>query len=249
MIDLKYGKGVPVFADENAQLKVYALGCLRECDFLYDIDVVELIIYQPRLDSISSWEVTVDQLKAWAQEELIPKAKLAFAGEGDFNPGTWCRFCRAKATCRAHAEFNLEMAEHEFKDPALLTTAEVSDVLKRTDMLVNWAGAVGDYALAEALKGEKFPDFKLVEGRSNQVYTDTVTIVKTLREKQYKDDEIYQERKIKGIGELKKELGKDDFNRIVGPYLAKPAGKPTLVPADDKRPEINSIDSAIEAFS
>jgi hypothetical protein len=247
--DLKYGKGVPVSAKENSQLMCYGLGALLGCDWLYDIHTLRLTIYQPRIDNISTWEISVDQLRAWAQEILIPRAKMAFAGEGEFNPGSWCRFCRAKATCRAHAEYNLEMAEHEFKDPALLTPAEVSDVLKRTDMLVNWAGAVGDYALAEALNGAKFPDFKVVEGRSNRVYTDTVTVIKMLRDKQYKDTEIFQEPKIKGIGELEKELGKDDFNRIVGPFLAKPSGKPTLVPADDKRPEINSIDSAIEAFS
>ncbi len=161
MIDLKYGKGVPVTAEENKQLMVYGLGCLRECDFLYDINVVELIIYQPRLDSISCWEITIDQLKAWAQEELIPKAKLAFAGEGEFNPGTWCRFCRAKATCRAHAEYNQATVPDDFRSPDLLTLAEVSEVLKRSDMLKNWVGAVEEYALAEALSGVKFPSWKL----------------------------------------------------------------------------------------
>jgi hypothetical protein len=249
MIDLKYGKGVPVSAEENAQLKVYALGCLRECDFLYDIDVVELIIYQPRLDSISSWEVTVNQLKAWAQEELIPKAKLAFAGEGEFCPGSWCRFCRAKATCRAHSEYCEGTVVDDFKKAELLTDEEVSEVLKRSDMFKNWVGAVEEYAFNAALAGKRWPGFKLVEGKSNRFYTDPAAVITTLKSKQYKDEEIYQERKIKGIGELEKELGKDDFNRIVGPFLGKPIGKPTLVTLSDKRPEINSVQSAIDDFS
>lgn len=249
VIDLKYGKGVPVSAEANKQEMVYGLGSLRECDFLYDIDVVELIIYQPRLDSISTWVITVDQLKAWAQEELIPKAKLAFAGEGEFKPGPHCRFCRAKATCRAHAEYCQDTVIDDFKTPELLTDKEVAEVLKRSDMLKNWVGAVEEYAFTEALSGKRWPGWKLVEGKSNRFYTDPVAVIKTLQEKQYQDNEIYQERKIKGIGELEKELGKDDFNRLVGPFLGKPVGKPTLVEVSDKRPEINSIDSAVEAFS
>lgn len=249
MIDLKYGKGVPVSAVENKQLMVYALGCLRECDFLYDIHTVQLIIYQPRLDSISVWPISVGQLRAWAQEELIPKAKLAFAGEGEFVPGKHCQFCRAKATCRANAEYNQEIAEHNFKNPNLLTDKEVADILERSDMLKNWVGAVEDYAFTEAMAGKKWPGFKLVEGRSNRAYTDIPAVVTTLKDKQYKESEIYQERKIKGIGELEKELGKDDFNRIVGPFLVKPPGKPTLVKDSDKRPEINSFAAVTEAFS
>jgi hypothetical protein len=227
----------------------YALGSLKESDFLYDIDVVELIIYQPRIDNISTWEISVVQLRAWAQEVLIPRAALAFAGEGDFVPGDHCRFCRAKATCRAHAEYNQETVVDDFMNPDLLTDAEVAEVLRRSDMLKNWVGAVEEHAFTEALAGKKWPGFKLVTGKSNRIYSDPAKVITVLKEKQYQDNEIYQERKIKGIGELEKELGKDDFNRIVGPLIIKPIGKPTLVEVSDKRPEINSIDSAISDFS
>ena len=125
IIDLKYGKGVLVTADNNKQMMLYSLGALRDFDFLYDIKMVRMTIFQPRIDNYSTWELSVKDLKKWAIEELVPRAALAFEGEGEFVPGTHCQFCKAKATCRANAEYNLELAKYEFKDPALLGDEEL----------------------------------------------------------------------------------------------------------------------------
>lgn len=247
VIDLKYGKGVPVSAVENRQCMVYALGALRECDFLYDIHTVEMVIYQPRLDSVSSWELPVGDLHAWAQEELIPRAKLAYDGEGPYVAGTHCRFCRAKTTCRANAEFNQQLASFDFRNPDLLTPKEIAAILSKADQFKNWIGAVEEYALAAAIRGDKFPGWKLVEGRSSRIYTSEEAIAEKLLKEGYDETAIYK-KKLLGITDMEKELGKADFNRYLSDLIVKPKGKPVLVTVSDKRPELNSTESAIADF-
>lgn len=248
IIDLKYGKGVPVSVVENKQEMIYSLGAMHESDFLYGYEVIEMIIYQPRLDNISPWEISVDQLRAWATEELIPKAKLAFAGEGDYVPGDHCRFCRAKATCKALADYNLEVDAYTNTNPDLLNPDKISNILKRLPLLVNWAGAVEEYALQAALQGTVFPGYKVVEGRSSRVYSNQESVGKLLLKEGYNESAIYK-KTLLGIGDMEKELGKADFNRYLSDLIIQPAGKPVLVPASDKRPELNSHDSAVQAFS
>ena len=153
--DLKYGKGVPVSAQENKQMMLYALGALHEFGYMYDIRKVRMTIYQPRLDSISTYELTVEELMDWAHNELKPKAQLAFAGEGEYAPGDACRFCRAKVVCRAHADYNLQLAKYDFMDPQLLSDNEIADILTRADNFTKWLSAVSEHALAEAVNNGK----------------------------------------------------------------------------------------------
>lgn len=247
--DLKYGQGVPVSCVQNKQMMTYALGALQEYDYLYDIHTVRMNIFQPRLNNISSYEMLVKDLKAWGENELKVKAKQAFAGEGEFVPGDHCRFCRAKTRCRALAEKNLEIAKYEFQDPAFLTDEEISDILTRSDLFTNWINSIGAFALTEAVDhGKKWPGYKLVEGKSNRVYSDQDKVAKTLKTAGYEDAIIY-ERKLLGITAMEKAITKKQFSALLDNLVIKPQGKPVLVPESDKRPELSSTENAMNDFA
>lgn len=244
-IDLKYGKGVPVSAVENKQMMVYALGALHEFELMFDIKKVRMTIYQPRIDNISEWEISVEDLKAWAASDLVPKAKLAYAGEGEFVPGPHCLFCRAKAVCKANAEAQLEVLKHEFRDAVLLTDEEVADILTKADTIEKWLKAVEAHALTEAVNnGKQWPGFKLVEGRSVRVITDTDKVEDKLLSAGYKTADIQRPAELLGITALEKVVGKKKFEELLKDFVIKPAGKPTLVPLADKRPPLNSLETA-----
>jgi len=248
IIDLKYGKGVPVAAEDNAQMRLYALGALATFDSLYDIKIIRMTIVQPRLDSVSSDEITAEMLYWWADTELIKRAQLAWEGKGEFQAGEHCQFCRARFNCRARAEANLELAKMDFRKPELLTDEEIGEVLKQADELKAWVSDVFDYALVQARDhGKKFKGWKLVEGRSVRKYADEEAVAKTLLEAGYKEEQIY-EKKLWGITAMEKLLGKTKFGELLKGLVVKPAGKPTLVPESDKRPEINSITAAVADF-
>jgi hypothetical protein len=232
--DLKYGKGIAVSAYENPQMKLYALGAVTLFDTLYDIRTVRMSICQPRLESISTYEISRDELIAWAEGELKTKAELAIKGEGTFLPGEHCRFCRARHTCRARADSFLELAKHDFKLPHLLSDEEISELLEKADQLATWASDVWAYATEMAIsEGKQWTGYKLVEGRSNRKYTNDEQVAAVLTKAGYMD--IYKKSLI-GISEMEKQLGKKKFSELLNGLIDKPAGKPTLVPESDKRP-------------
>ena len=236
VVDLKYGKGVAVDAEWNPQMMLYGLGALELFGAIYDIETVRMAIYQPRLESVSTWEISVSDLMEWVDKELKPKAALAISGEGEFRSGSWCRFCKAKDTCRARAEEFLRLAQMEFKAPALLTDDEVAEVLKVADELARWSADVYAYAQDEAVsKGKKWAGFKLVEGRSCRKYTDEEEAAEAAVAAGYTD--IYKKSLI-GITEMEKLLGKKKFAEVLGKLVYKPQGKITLVPESDKRQEV-----------
>lgn len=250
VVDLKYGKGVPVSAVNNTQMKVYALGVLEIYDMLYDIHTIRMTIYQPRLDSISTWEISYTELITWANNVLIPDAKLAFAGEGEFVPGNHCMFCRAKGICRALAEKNLEIEQYEFRKEDFLTPEDVADILTRANLFKNWLGGVEKYALAQALAGKNYPGFKMVRGKSNRIYSDEVKVAEILiKGHSIEENTIYAPKKLIGIGDMEKEIGKNAVFNWLSDYILKPQGAPTLAPEDDKRPAINSAESAATDFA
>lgn len=243
VIDFKYGAGVLVDAYDNPQMKLYALGALNIFDTIYDIDNVRMVIYQPRRDNISETTLLVEDLNTWADEVLAPAAKLADAGEGELNPGPWCGFCKIKITCRARAEANLALAQHEFADPNQLTDAEIADVLAKAPELVKWAKDIERYATDEAVqRGKQWPGFKVVEGRSIRKYGDDQAVAQAAESAGYTD--IY-EKKLLGITAMEKLMGKKEFSEVLGDLVVKPAGKPTLVPESDKRKPmaVASVDS------
>lgn len=239
--DLKYGKGVPVYADNNKQLMLYALGALNDFGHLYDIQEIELHIFQPRIDNISSWAITTKELIHWAETELKAKAIEAYHGTGEFVPGNHCGFCRAKGQCKALATFNMSLAALEFKNPDILTDEELVDILSKKSLFDTWLEAVHEYAFQTALNGKQWPGYKLVEGRSNRKYGNEEDVVHALTANNIKD--FYQPQKLYGITEMEKRVGKALFSEIIAPLLIKPQGKPTLVPASDKRAPITSAET------
>lgn len=246
IIDLKYGQGVLVDAERNPQLMLYALGALRTFGDLYDIETVAVTIYQPRRGNVDTWETSVADLEAWAETEVKPKAELAVAGGGEFCPGSWCQFCRIAPTCRARAEANLALAQHEFAPPAELSDSEIADVLTRLPLLKSWASDVEAYALAQAVnQGKHWDGFKLVAGRSVRKYTDENAVAEAAQAAGYAD--IYDKRLIT-LTAMEKLMGKKTFNEVLGGLVVKPVGKPTLVPESDKRPALD-IRSAESEFT
>lgn len=234
--DLKYGTGVKVDAVGNDQLRIYALGALEMFSCLYDISTVRMSIFQPRLSHCDTWELPIDELLKWANEVLVPAAKLAWNGEGEFKAGDHCRFCKAKSNCRKRAEFNLELARYDFEPPATLDNIEIAAVLAKADELVSWVTDVKEYALRQALSGVTYNGFKVVEGRSNRKYTDENAVVDAVKSAGFDP----YEHSVLGITAMTALLGKKKFNELLGGLIEKPQGKPTLVPMSDKRPAVNT---------
>lgn len=245
VVDFKYGRGVAVYADHNPQMMLYALGALNLFDCLYDIEQVTMTIFQPRLSSISTWTITAAELYQWAEEVLKPKAELAAKGEGEFVSGSWCRFCKARNTCRARAESFLELAKMEFQPPALLSDEEVAEVMEKADELSKWANDVMAYVQAEAIEnGKHWNGYKLVEGRSVRKFSDEAKVEAAAKEAGYTD--IYNKSLIT-LTAFEKLMGKKTFADVLGQYVTKPAGKLTLVPVSDKRPEV-SVNTVNDEF-
>lgn len=236
IVDYKHGKGVEVSAEDNPQMKLYALGALKLFDCLYDISKVQMTIFQPRLSNVSVFVMDKADLLNWANDELTAKAELAFEGKGELCCGEWCKFCKAKANCKERARVNMEMAQYEFRKSSLLTDEEVVDILSKIDELTSWASDVKNFALEQAVRGKQWPGWKVVEGRSNRKYTDEGTVAQVVKNAGYNP---YDE-KIMGITNMTKMLGKEKFNELLGDFVERPQGKPTLVPEDDNRPRMNT---------
>lgn len=244
IVDFKYGMGVLVDAEDNPQMKLYALGALEIYDSLYDIKEISMTIFQPRRENVSTWTVPVEELKAWAEEELKPKAAKAYQGEGEYMPGSWCTFCRASSRCRARADENLKLAQMEFKMPPLLTDSEIEEVLTILPDLTKWANEITAYATDAAVNhGKEWHGFKVVEGRSVRKYKDENAVAEKAVISGYKD--IYRKSLIP-MTEMQKLMGKTKFEEILGNLIYKPPGKPTLVPNSDKRPAMNVADAKNE---
>ena len=245
IIDFKYGMGILVKAEDNPQMKLYALGALAVYDALYDIREVSMTIFQPRRENVSTWTIPVEDLKAWAENELKPRAKMAYDGEGEYLPGEWCTFCRAAVRCRARAEEKLKLAQTEFRMPPLLTDAEIEDILAVLPDLTKWANEIAAYALDAALNhGKEWNGFKVVEGRSVRKYRDEAAVAEAAKEAGYKD--IYRQSLIP-LTEMQRLMGKDRFEAILGGLITKAPGRPTLVPKSDRRPAMN-VSNAINEF-
>ena len=249
VIDLKYGKGVPVSAVENTQMRLYALGAYDVNEYLYDIKTVRMTIVQPRLDSVSTDEMSLEELLDWG-EDIKPIAQRAFIGEGECTPCDYCNFCKARHTCRALSNTCLDtFYKNGGKLNQLLTDSEVSDILTMKDLITKWIKGVYDFAYEKALSGEKqWPGYKLVEGTSRRTITDPEAAAKTLLDNGYKEEDIFKPRELEGITNLQKVLGKKGVTEYLEAYIEKPEGKPTLVPDSDKRPAINTVETMMNEF-
>ncbi|NRG43270.1 DUF2800 domain-containing protein [Bacillus sp. CRN 9] len=237
--DFKYGKGVAVSAENNPQMKLYALGAYLEYSFLYPIKTIKLAIIQPRLNIISEFDLTVQELLSWG-DEIKPVAEDAFAGKGDFVPGEHCKFCRAKAQCRARAEEFSALADFTSLKPPLLTDEEVGQMLERGQHVESWIKALKDYALGQCLKGNEVPGWKAVEGRGSRSFVDQDKAFDHLRVNGV-DEAILYERVPLTVSKIEKVLKKKEFTSLLDEagHIVKSPGKPTLAPAGDKRKSIS----------
>ncbi|MCY9733129.1 DUF2800 domain-containing protein [Paenibacillus alvei] len=242
IIDLKYGKGVPVSAIGNPQLRLYGLGAWSAYNWMFDIREVRMTIVQPRLDSVSTDTVPIDVLLQWAETVVKPAAALAFAGEGEFTAGSHCRWCKVKGNCRARADENMKALVHEFKDPALLSLEEIGVTLVVAEQLSTWAKDVQEYAFEQAKGGKRIPQWKLVEGRSNRTIKDKDGAMWILKANHVEESKYLKPQELYGIGELEKRIGKKEVTNLLGELIIKPSGKPVLVPETDPRSELNSLE-------
>ena len=249
VFDLKYGKGVLVEAQDNPQLMLYAIGAIRENDMLYDIHEVSLTIIQPRVGGFSTASYSRSELEAWANDYVKPRAALAFKGEGEQVPGEHCKFCKVKAQCRALASMAMERAKEDFKnDTSLLCSVEeITEMYKSVPVIKDWCESVSAFLLDKAMSGVEVPGYKVVEGVSRRVFTSEDKVIEKLQEEGYDFDDITKT-SLKGIGEIEKLVGKKKFEPLLGSFVDKPQGKPTLVPLSDKRPPLNSPDQAAIDF-
>jgi hypothetical protein len=246
VFDFKYGKGIPVVAEENPQLKLYGLGALEDFGLLYDISEVTLHIVQPRLESITEWTVSRDVLEKWGRFVVKPIAEQAYNGEGEYCPGEdQCRWCRCKNACRAYNTYMLDKVKARFNDlgeerqPNELSPDEIVKLLDSVGEIKSWANRVAEWAQDQAVNhGVQWPGYKIVEGISRRKITNEQKVIDILRAKGYTTEQVCS---LKGFGDLEDLIGKKTFAELAGEYIEKPKGKPTLVPITDKRPEFNDI--------
>jgi hypothetical protein len=273
--DYKNGKGVFVDAHENSQMMLYATGAMNAYSYIFDIETVRMSIIQPRLENISTFEMSTKALRAWG-ESIKPTAKMAYEGKGEQHPGDWCRFCRAKPVCKACMDEALALVREEFLDldagalseteeitdatapyqpdkaapvfktPGLVPFQELVDVLPTLNRIASWIEAVFAFVSAEAIShGVPVSGYKVVEGRSKRVFTDPKAVVQAAAAEGYTD--IYKQ-ELLSLTEFEKMMGKKRFAEILGEYVTKPPGKLALVPESDPRPAVDLNDMAEDEF-
>lgn len=283
--DYKNGKGVFVDAHHNSQMMLYAIGALHAYGYIYPIEIVRMSIIQPRLDNISTFECSREELEAWG-ESIKPTAKMAYEGKGEQKAGDWCRFCRAKPVCRACKEEALDLCREEFldldagafaedpraapseveesdttapytpdlsaptfKQPGLVSLDELTEILPTLNRISSWIESVFAFISSEAINhGVPIKGYKVVEGRSKRVFTDTKAVVETATQNGYTD--LYKQQLI-SLTEFEKLMGKKKFAELLGKYVAKPPGKLALVPESDPRPPVdlsNGVGGVTEEF-
>ena len=280
--DYKNGKGVFVDANHNSQMMLYALGALHAYGYIYPIEIVRMTIIQPRLDNISTYECSREELEAWG-ESIKDTAKMAYEGKGEQKAGDWCRFCRAKPVCRACKEEALSLCREEFldldagafaedaraayddveesdttapytpdrsaptfKQPGLVSLDELTEILPTLNRISSWIESVFAYISSEAINhGIPIRGYKIVEGKSKRVFTDTKAVVETATQNGYTD--LYKQQLI-SLTEFEKMMGKKKFAELLGEFVAKPPGKLALVPESDPRPPVDFSNGVTEEF-
>lgn len=237
IIDYKYGMGVPVSAENNEQMRCYALGAINDYGSLYDIDRVTMCIFQPRINNVSEWEQTTEELLSWAEKELKPAAEKAFSSKGGYCAGSWCKFCSHAGKCRKLADqctttFELYGKKRKVES---LTPWEIDEILRSQPMIELWLKRVTETALQKLMAGEEIPGQKLVEGRSTRKWDQPETVqqelASVLAEHEYMTDP-----ELMSPAQLEKSIGKNKVAELVGPYITKAPGKIGIAPVEDKRP-------------
>ena len=244
IVDFKYGKGVEVSAEDNPQLKLYAMGAIEQYMAFYDIFTVHMTIVQPRIKrEPDTWELPARDLLRWAEDVVKPAAALAAAGEGEFAEGDWCRWCAVRGNCRARASANTVLEDFGMKQPPLLTDDEVGQALTLGRRLKSWLADLEEYALAACLNGSDVPGWKAVEGRAVRAWTDQDAAFKAAKLAGVPEEMLYKREPV-SLAQLEKIMGKKEFAKVFtqpkAMFVVTPPGKPTLVTEDDKRKAITN---------
>lgn len=242
VIDFKYGKGVPVSAWDNPQMKLYALGAYTAYAILFPITIIKLVIIQPRLDSISEYEISLTDLLTWG-ESIKPIAESAFKGEGEYVQGEHCQFCRANGICRKQADENMALEECGGLLPPLITNEEVGQILLRAQNLASWAKKLEAYALKECLNSQSIPGWKAVHGTSRRQWTDQDGAFKLLKANGTEEAMLYTREPLTAP-QIEVLIGKAKFKELLTPFVDAPPGKPTLVQENDRREAIQPMRAA-----
>lgn len=249
VVDLKFGAGLRVDAQGNPQLRLYALGLIEQFRDTHDITSVGMIIVQPRLGHVSREVMSTVDLYQWAQEVIKPAAALAWEGQGLFVPGDHCRWCRGKAVCAARAQHYLQLARMDFAEPETLDESAIAHLLETAARLRSWVADVESYATEQALQGRKFPGYKLVAGRGSRKYADAGQVASALLNAGVDADVVFTPREIRSVGALEDALGKKKFAQLLNGLVVQNPGKPTLVPVEDRRPELTPAADAAADFT
>lgn len=248
IVDFKYGKGVKVEAEGNVQMEIYGLGVMERYESLYHIRQVGMTIVQPRLGGISETEINADALRAWGVIHIKPVAQIAYFGPGYFRPSeSNCRFCKAKQDCKARADHFLRLFD-ESGDADLLTPDEAGRILEQAAGIEEWIKDIKEKVTSTLFAGTPVQGWKLVEGKSNRKFSDENKVAEILQFETDLDPSEIWTAKLAGITALEKNLGKKKFEELLGKYVIKPEGKPTLASADDKRPEVFPAQQIVDAF-
>lgn len=237
VIDNKTGF-IKVTAEEdgqlNSQLAIYGLYAYKAFKDVYAIKQIRLVIFQERIHNFSEITVSAEQLETWERDVLIPAAKNAMSDDPKSASGWWCKYCPGRATCRTRSDEAFEVVG-EMKPPNRMTDDEIEAVLPKLDSVVAYAEAVKEYALKKAIEqGRRWTGFKLVDSQTKRKITDEVAVGKILTDAGY-DPYI---KKLLSISDIQKMVGKSQFDTLVGNYVTRPKGQPTLVPEGDSRTEI-----------
>ena len=247
IIDLKYGKGVPVSSEQNEQLILYALGAYDAFNLIYNLDKIELNIVQPRINNFSTWEISLTELLLWGDYFKV-QAEKALGGNGELVPSAKaCKFCKARDICTARAENNLSLESEIKLKPNEIPKDKLYEYISRGEDIAKWVADLKAYALDVCLKGEDVKGLKAVAGRTSRSWTNQDEAINKLIEGGIDEAIIYDKVPLT-LAKLEKALGKQQFTTLVGDMVVTSEGKPTLVFENDKRPAITNTVNATSIF-
>lgn len=247
IIDLKYGKGVPVSSEQNEQLILYALGAYDAFNLIYNLDKIELNIVQPRINNFSTWEISLTELLLWGDYFKV-QAEKALGGNGELVPSAKaCKFCKARDICTARAENNLSLESEIKLKPNEIPKDKLYEYISRGEDIAKWVADLKAYALDMCLKGEDVKGLKAVAGRTSRSWTNQDEAINKLIEGGIDEAIIYDKVPLT-LAKLEKALGKQQFTTLVGDLVVTSEGKPTLVFENDKRPAITNTVNATSIF-
>ena len=256
VVDLKYGMGVKVDAMDNEQLQLYALGALKEYEFLGDFSLVQMVIHQPRLNHVAEYVITVPELLAFGRRAK-EAAALALTPNATLVPGEkQCRFCKAKATCPALREEVLDIVAADASDFDDLTANNVrtdgdtdylSVAMDKVSLVEDWCKAIRAEVERRLMAGQTVPNYKLVEGRQgNRAWVDKDAIEALFQSWRLRKDEMYDFSLISPT-KAEKLLTPVRWEKAQS-LISRSAGKPSVAPVTDRRPAISGGAATADEF-